>query len=341
MSANPNYAGAAAVAVGNQIDKRFPAIWMVAQPLITILRTKVGNTNFNHASSLKGEWMLLGQTYGPPTIGSRVENSSNFAVPTTPVLNFQFTDPQYPYSTRSLPINYSVQDWQQLTSGKTQLADLVKLRTENMMRQFTVDWNTDLMGTNPGSVFTSGGNLTGLLSMMSTSNTVGGISQTTNAFWQAQVNTAGGPMGEALIVPQISKINSLNRMKADILLLSYNSVTQSSVYDRLFSQISATQMITKQGPTVDFGFETFIYKGLTCTMDNILGGANSAGSDAFLLLSSETFWVNWENNGIPARVPTMATMRGQGTVMTEDMYFMTMSFGCNDIACNAMTTNIT
>ena len=341
MSANPNYAVAASVAVGNQVDKRFPAIWMVAQPLLTIIRQKVGKTNFNHASSLKGLWMLLGQTYGPPTNPSRVENSANFAIPTPPALSTPFTDPQYPYSTRSQMIDFSVQEWQQLTSGKTQLADLVKLRTENMMRQFTVDWNADLMGTNIGSIFTAGGNLCGLLAMLSTSNTIGGISQVTNSLWQAQVNTGGGPMGEALIVPQISKINSLNRMKPDILLLSYNASTGSSVYDRLFSQISATQMITKQGPNVDFGFETFTYKGLTCAMDNILGTAASAGSDAFALLSSETFWVNWENNGQPEKVPDNGSLRMQGTISTEMAYYMTMAFGCNDCGCNALTTNIT
>ena len=333
MAGNSNYDGAFAFSVAKEMSKSWSSIWTVAWPLYSIIKGKKLTFN-NAARSTDGTKMLLPVNYLGPATTARNETSSNYGTPITPNATQGFTQAEYFYAVFGNALYLNIQEYEQLV-GPTNMIPVLPGKVKQLMNDFVKQVNTQLIANTQGTGFTGNSSLTGEAYVLSTtSNSPGNISQATYSTWQPQLNSNAGPFGENLIIAQQHAIKDRGQGDADFLQLSYAS--SNDVYGKLYSLIGSTQVLTREGSEADFGFKTFMYRGLECFMDGRLGDVFPG---TMVVGSSNSWWLNMNSEQpIPARRD--GTLRLPGTPTEEYYYTYTLCMGCDDPGRNAWITGI-
>jgi len=95
----------------------------------------------------------------------------------------------------------------------------------------------------------------GLLNAISTSNTYGGISRSTNSWWQAQVDTTGGAVSLDAINAMIGKCTIGNK-KPDLI------ITTQTLFDKVWSRVQPQQrFLDSKSPLAQVGFSGINFNG--------------------------------------------------------------------------------
>lgn len=175
----------------------------------------------------------------------------------------------------------------------------------------------------------------GLDYAIATGNTVGGIDQSAETWWRANVKTGTGTFSLPVIDDAMDLIaqNGTNKKvgKADLLLLGYN-VGGGGVncYGKVRSQIAPAERIVNANFEAKYGFENFNYRGAMCVQDN-----RAPANTSRLLTTGTWLW------GGPKRPKRQNPVRILGSD-AEDWGFTLWCFlGCRENRRNFRWTGIT
>lgn len=300
------------------IRREFENAWMTAAPLIGLLQDKKTNVNVSAATEGQtGSMMLLPVTLGSsatPAVG--VADASEFT-PATFGRNQNHFHAQYNYA------HYRGHVAETSTEKR-----LVNNKRGNLMEaaiRQEIDSFIDLLATDMASATVDSRTaVLGIQQPLSTSNTVGNISQSTDAVWQSNVFSSYGTFNLDLID---TGANMVRRKNGLVDLILFASTSTNDLYGKLQAQLGSAQRIVDTGMTAKFGFQHVIYQGAACVPDFRL----TAGVIAGLSTSS------WFYNG-DLRPVQLAPVRVPGTDFYDHAFNMFCSLGTNNPSKNWRAT---
>lgn len=335
MPGNPNYdvAGGYAFAVAYELKNQWESIWTLAWPFYSFIKGMGKNFNNANAKTI-GTKMIVPLNLGGPVTSARQENQSTAfnAIAPTPTINF--TEAEFYYATWANTMTLTFQERTQLDNNETTIASVASGKTMQLIEDMITVVNQAATGTQNCTGWNSTGTVMGELYPLSTSNSPGNISQIQYPVWAAQVNNVGGPFNTQMISQMRDTILNRNKGKPDFIQLSYNP--SNNVYDKLASLIETRQMITESSSEAKFGFETFMYKGMYCFMDGVLGNTLPG---SMIIGSTNSWWLNMPDSE-PKKIDKDADARLLGTASLESFYTFTLGLGISDPGRNALISNI-
>lgn len=334
MAGNSSFDGIVAFASEKEMKKIWSPIWAGAFPLLAMVKAK--KINYNTAlMSPEGNSILFPLNYLGPATSARAATNANAFTPITPNATQVFTQAQFYYAKYENALYLTATEKQLIAdNAHTTRIPILPGKIQQLVTDFKSIESTDLLGTQNGTGQGGNGQLTGLQYLLSSSNSPGGVSQTTYSKWAAGIVANAGGFYEGLIDKEIHRIRDLGRHAADFCMLSYNS--SNDVYGKLYGLIAPTQAIVDQEKEALYGFEVFKYRYLECFQEGRLGDALSG---SMVVGSSGTFHMQ-EKTDQPVQSVQNGTLRLAGTTSDEQMFEHWITWGNDDLACNTLVTGI-
>lgn len=333
---NTNFSDIVAFVREDQRKRDFIQIWTVLNPLWVYIK---GKSHFNTAPvNAEGTKILFPNEYSGPPTTARPGNLTNNFVPITPYQGTGQTQLEFFYARYENSMYFRSDEIQlaQKAGNLKRCTDIVTQRKKQLFESFKQTVNTDFVGTQIATGVQSSsagaGQITGQQYFLSTSNSPGNLSQTTNPLWAASVVAWNAPFDTGPIDVEIDRINRLGRGKPDFIQLSDTGT--NSVWRKLCNQAAPKELLVNpKGNHAEFGFETVDYMGKDCFPDNYLGLANPG---SVVVGSSDTWFINMDTE-MPEQVNTGDTHL-PGTTSEEYMYQWYMATANNDINRNSFIT---
>lgn len=122
--------------------------------------------------------------------------------------------------------------------------------------------------------------LAGILHFASASNTVGGISQTDNDWWQAFVSGSAATMGRAFILGiqnRYRRITDIDGKAMRLDLLAVANRSDSELYGALQEEFLELVRVTDSGVKDRYGLDNLVIEGTTIVPDHQMPAANCWG----------------------------------------------------------------
>lgn len=333
MAGNSSFDGLVAFVSEKQMSRTWSKIWANDWPLLQ--KIKKDDLNYNKAmEDPEGNSILLPIMYLGPSTSARVGLTSNAFTPITPYATTGFTQAQYFYARYENAFYLNADEKKLIGKAGTTRIPILPGKIDQLLMDFKNVLSVDLLGTQNGTGSGGTGQPTGLRYFMSTSNSPGGISQTTYSTWAANVVSSAGPFYDNLVDKEIHRIKNLGRGDADFCQLSYAS--DNDVYGKMLGLIAPSQILVDPAKKALYGFETFSYRGLDCFMDGRLG---TAVSGSMVIGRSSSWWVSQKSEQ-PVPVDRDSVKRLAGTTSDEHMYEQWFTWGNDDIAGNSYVTGI-
>ena len=314
-----------AMVVEQTVKARAQKIWMTANPLLATLRRK-SPTNWNSDKvQIVGSKLLIPIMFGQGSSAAAGVADANELTPDAFEVTQDFTHAEYEFSHYRRQITYRNSEMTLVQGGGVRI-DLDQ-KVDQLIGNFETVIENGFVGNSNGSRTT----VMGLRYLLSTSNTVGNISQGTYPNWQAGVQTNVGQFSLDPFNAEIDRINALGRCRPDIIMCSYSAA--NNVFGRFRDAIQPGQVLQTQDNSVNYGFESFTYMGRDVVqwlkLGNVLAGSA-------MVLSSSSFYINMLSDA-PQKMPNTVI---PGTDSTTDMYTWWWCHGNADPACNSIITGI-
>lgn len=160
------------------------------------------------------------------------------------------------YSWKQLYTNITILRSDELkNSGDSQMVSLVKSKVKIAEKQME-----DLLGTGIFSNATDSNSIVGLRKIVGTSNTVGGISQSTYTWWAAQLDSSTATM-------------TMNALQTQFNLASIGSdtptvsVTTRTLFNSYYSLLQPQQRF-QDSKSADGGFQSLMFNGIPVLADS-------------------------------------------------------------------------
>lgn len=334
MAGNPSFDLLVAFESEKELKKQWSVIWKTEWPLFELIRAN--KTNFNTATEdPKGNSILLPIQYLDTGSTIAAATRASFATPQTPYSTRGMTQAQYFYAMYPGYFYLDAAEKQLIGGAKTNRIPILPGKVTQLTEQMKKVVNTDFLGTQNGTGWEGNGQPTGLQYFLSSSNSPGGISQTTYTTWAATTRTTVGTANWGLVDREKHRIKNLGRGPADYVQLSYADA--NDVYGKFYGQIAPAQVITKQGGDVEYGFEHFVYRGMICFMDGMLGTAVSGSA----VIGRSSSWYIQCKSEYPVPMGRDSTQRLPGTPTDEYAYEWWLTQGNDDCAGLSFLTGIT
>lgn len=168
--------------------------------------------------------------------------------------NDQITAAEYTW--KQLYTNITVSRLDELkNSGDAAILGLVKNKVKIAEKQME-----DGLGTGLFSNATDAKSIVGLQQIMSTSNTVGGISQSSNSWWQAQVDSTTATLSLSALQTQFN-LATINSASPSVL------ITTRSIYNTYYSLLQPQQRFSDTD-TAAGGFSSLLFNGAPVIPDS-------------------------------------------------------------------------
>lgn len=196
-------------------------------------------------------------------------------------------------------------------------------KVKQLMGSFTNVMADHLASTTVGAA----DRITGVQQVLSTSNTVGGISQSTDTDWASNVTTSAGAFSLDLLDDGIDAASPRGG-KIDLIELAYSST--NNLFKALRNQIAPAQRINNQEFTAKYGFVNIDYLGAMCMASNRMTSGVIVGYDTS----------TWFYRG-DTKPKLSHTGPLQGTDAVEWVYYMFAALGCNHPGRNFRITGVT
>lgn len=332
MAGNPSFDGDLAYLIDKQASRKWSTIWGVAHPFLQ--KIKSDELNYNAVTeSPDGNSLLWPIQFQGPATSARIGTNANAYTPVTPYAPRGDTQAQYYFARFENGIYLNPTQLTQIrnSAGGNTRVPILPSKVDQCMEDFKNVETTEFFGTQNGTGAGGTGSVTGLRYFASTSNSPGGISQTTYTNWAATLNSSVGVLNEGIFDGQIHRINALGRGPADYMQLSYAS--DNDVYGKFVAMFAGSQLIVDQGKSVKYGFTVFNYRGLDVFMDNGLGTAVSGS----MCIGRSSAWYLSMKTENPERVDEL---RLPGTGSHEIWYQHWLTWGCNDVGSLFYGTNV-
>ncbi len=161
--------------------------------------------------------------------------------------NDQFTGAEYAWKQRYVNISISRRD-ELVNSGDAQVLNFVKQKT-----QIAEKTMADKLGDGIYSAGTDAKSIIGLRSIVGTSNTVGGISQTTYSWWASQVDSATTTLTMAALQTMYTSLSINNESPTVIVATRAN-------YNRYYALLQPQQRFM-DSDSAKGGFQSLMFNG--------------------------------------------------------------------------------
>ncbi len=166
------------------------------------------------------------------------------------------------YSWKQLYTNISVSRLDELkNSGDAAILGLVKNKVKVAEKQME-----DMLGTGLFSNATDPKSVIGLRQIVATSNTVGGISQSTNSWWQAQVDSTTTTLSLAAMMTQFN-LATINSAAPSVL------IGTRSIYNSYYALLQPQQRFS-DSDTAAGGFASLLFNGAPVIPDSHCPSSN-------------------------------------------------------------------
>lgn len=327
---NSNYTGTydgstyavTAYSIEKILKRDFEDTFFDAEPLLDMI--KGGDTKFNKGGKVNGTKLILPVLVeGPTTAAAGVTDANSFSAATFEP-NIGLTQAEYLFTHYRKVVSWANYE-DVLGKGEAALrGDVLQGILLQTVNSFRAVMSTDLMGTAIGSRTA----LQGVRQVLSESNTVGNISQSTYANWQAKVTTGIGTFSADAVVDLYDEATR-GKQSPDLLLAAYAS--SNNVFGKVRGLLSPAEMIVNNGgKEVRYGINEFYYLGMRCVKDD-------AGTSGEILLLHTPSWY-YCGHTVPQLVDKNFI---QGTDSQYMTYNMWATVGCDNPRLNARGTGIT
>jgi hypothetical protein len=331
FTGNSSYANNAAVAIAQAIHKEWSMVWTASHPLITVVQHN--KTNFNQGFTIKNLGMLLavmGDDQTNPAAG--VATGSGEAVAMSENLTNGLS--QFFFNFGHIRGNYMLLESDMKLLANGQYGNVLTAKKNQMLASFKNTISTWLSSATADQSDNS--RFLGVYQPLSTSNTVGGISQATDTQIAAVVKSSAGPFALELIedvADQIAAKSNADRnggAAADLVLASSSST--NNVYGKYRSAIAPALRYVNKEYEVKYGLKNFEHNGMMVVMDSRIANTLS-GSCA--VLSSKTWFVALETT------PKLhGLQRKHGTDAYQEVGTAWGGVGTNDPGLNGLVRDI-
>ncbi len=321
-------AGYSAFAVSKAVSKGWSMIWTTAHPLLAAIANR--GTNFNQGFSLNGyKSMVLpiaGDDLTTPAAG--VTDANELTADTISATN-GFSQAEYAITHYRAHTSYRASETFVAEGGT--LGNFLEGKKNQVLDSFKNRWSTDAAST----TVDARDKIMGFRYALSTSNSRGGMSQTTDTQWAAQVKTSAGTFALGLIDDQVDMIGIEGRGAPDLILAGNQS--GSNMFGKIRTAIGPTaeRLNNVQGGSTKYGVmgpgQEMAYLGMAVVMD-----ARPAVSGEICILSTPSWYVL-----MPKTPMSHDPVLKQGTDSYVHTFTLWTALGCSDCAVNARITGIT
>ena len=320
----------AAIAIEQRVTSRWQQVWTSGHPVLRIIEEKKTNFNTMGLNRLALILPIIGENQTNAAAG--VATGSGELVAMT--YNISNGLAQFKYYAGHYRANYVLlaTDKKALMNGER--GNLLEAKANQMLAGIHDVFSSHLSSTTADQADNS--RALGLYQVLSTSNTVGTISQTTDPAVAAYVKTSAGTFALDLVDDMLDTLNSktqgniARKGKVDVLLCSVYS--GNNVYGKVRNSIAPAERFENKDYTVKYGIENFVYRGAMGVIDQRIG---STLSGSIAGLATDTWWVHLEKQPemhAPVKIPGTDGYEYVGTAFN--------AVGCHDPGLNGLIRDI-
>lgn len=323
FTGNATYTGLAAFTIEQTIQRDWSLVWVSAYPFLKIL--DMDKSNFNRGFSVSGLKMLLsvmGDDLTNPAEGV-LDNAETTPMTANTTNGFS----QFAFNFAHYRGNYTITESEATLAANGGRGDLL----EGKKIQFLNSFKTKLSTHVAGSAIDARNSVLGMGQPLSTSNTVGGISQSTDTLIAAQVLTGYGPFSLSAIDVIADSIGALDRKEADMVFAAHGNGSTTNVYAKIRDQIGPSERFENTNDfAVKYGIKSMVYGGLPIIRDNRITGGT------LRVIASKSWYAYF-----PKKPKLLPLKQIDLTDAFNQMGTMWAALGTNDPACNGLVSGIT
>jgi len=321
FDASNDWAKNAAFAIEKQLTTRWTHAQAQVHPLLAVL--KRNGLNWNKGSDVSGLKMLKPVVVaGPTTAAAGVTDANELnAMTYNSTANFTQAEAEFAHYRN----NFTLRDSErQLLEGGAR-GNILQGKTEQLEEDFKSVMQGHLSGSGAGTRSA----LMGILQPLSTSNTVGGISQTSYANWRSNVTTSVGTLTLQGVATMIDTIASFGP-GPDLLICSAPASGFNSYGKMRLLIENAVVYNDPNNALVKAGVASFSYMGMAIVKDHRMATGNMA------FLDTRTWY--WRGYDAPKLVRKDGI---QATDATEFVFNFWGSIACFNPKHNGLFTGVT
>lgn len=329
FTGNSSYVGLAATSIEQSVRDSWSMVWTAGHPLISAIFDQ--KMNFNKGFEIKGKSMLLAvmgddQTNPVAGVASGASELSAMTYNTGNGLS------QFNYNFGHYRGNYTILESEKKLNNNAR-GNLLEAKKMQVIGSYMNALSNHLSSATADA--SNNSRILGLYQPLSTSNTVGGISQTTDPQIAAYVKTGAGAFTLQLVDDALDAIrantNLHRNVKPDLALASY--AAGNNVYGYWKSAIAPAQRLMNVEFQTKYGIENYVYQSVMVAQENRIANTLS-GSVA--LLSTATWFAYIQKE------PTFAPLqRIPATDAYEQVITGWNALGTNDPGMNGLLRDLT
>ncbi len=314
-----------AFAVGKAVDNAWIDNWTSAHPILSSLKAQ--GMNWNVFNSDGAGYMNIPVVGAGPTTAVSGITDANELVARTLAAVAGVSHAQYAVTHYSAPMTFTQSE--QKIGDKGYYGKLLDVKVKQLVGGFKERMSIDLGST----TVDSRAKLMGVYYALSTSNTVGGISQSTDTNWAAQVSTSAGTFALALVDAKFDQITSTGNTPDLVLAGLSAGASGVNVFGKFRTAIgpNAERIVNNNGKKPDYGFASFYYMNMDVVMDNRV--PDNVGYCA--VLTTNTWYCD-----IPETMERTAFTNVPGTDALVQAWTCWCSFGTSSPRANGLVTGI-
>jgi hypothetical protein len=330
---NANFANQAAFSFAKEMKRTWVFAWTKSTPFLRMLTVKNGKFQNQRFTNVNGLFGITPIGLSDITSGGAIpETAANQGIPATFEVTNGATQAQFYWATYKKTIWLTNQEQDQL-KGDTNWVPVMQYKQKQLRENFRKQLGADVVGSQQDSGLNGTGQVMGQQYPLSQSNNPGNISQSSNAVWQAGLQTGVGAFNTTLISAEMDRIGDLDRGDADFVQLSYSP--NNNTYLKLYSAIEGAQVLTREEDEAKFGFKSFGYRGLDCFRDGRLGDV-LPGS---MVVGKSDAWL-WTAQTPEPRIGPGGWQAQDATLNMVATYYWTVATGIDDPATQTLFTGI-
>lgn len=326
IAATTNVPAYSAFGTETVIEREWQNTWMPKMPLLAMIYD--GKSNWNKGSNIGGTRMLIPLMTADMTTAADGVTDANELTAISAVVTAGFTQAAFEIA------HYRGATWIRESERRlinNERGNFHDGKIKQAMNSFANAIANDLSGAT--TLIDARANVVSYQQVLgTTTNTVGGIDQTTTADWTAQLLTGAGGFVLDLIDDRIDLCVAKG---ANPNLGLFSSTSTNNVWGKLKSSIGSAERITNNDFTKKYGVRNVVYSDVMCVMDNRM--ASTSGTDGrFYLMDTNTWYFRGDEK------PYAKPVRGlNGTDADEYMFVQFLSVGCGNVSWNAGVQGIT
>ena len=299
------------------LSKNWENIYLRALPLLA--KIKDGKANWNKPGLRKGNLLITPVIFeNSGTVPDGVTDANELTA-ITPYVTNGFTQAQFniAHYRNAMYVRESEKQLINNTRG-----NFMQGKIDQLMADFKDAVADDLASANADSRTA----VLGIQQALATTNTVGGIDQSSATDWASNVTTSAGAFSLDMLDDKIDAC-AVRNGKIDMMLFAYSST--NNLFGKLRAALSPAERLVNANFKAKYGFTNIEYLDAVCVADNRLTAGVICGFD------SSTWFYCGDEKPVAKEVQRLT-----GTDADEHMYTLWAGVACNSPAKNFRLTGV-